>query len=106
MICTMVMAELLAIMLRISYIEFIFYPIINIFIIQVMSLNNAQMEWVAEHLGHSLDVEKQYYRMTSSTIEKAKIAKLLILADKGQVPKNQTLDEIDFGKVRFMLEKC
>ena len=43
------------------------------------------MEWVADHLGHSLQVEHTYYRMASSVIQKAKIAKLLIMADKGLV---------------------
>ena len=56
------------------------------------------MEWVADHLGHTLDVEKTYYRLMSSTIEKAKVAKLLILADEGRVEdfKGKNLDEIQF----------
>lgn len=55
------------------------------------------MEWVAAHLGHSLDVERTYYRVMSSSIEKAKIAKLLILPDSGKLDKYQgkTLNELD-----------
>ena len=68
------------------------------FIIQVLSLDTSQMEWVADHLGHSMDVEKTFYRIASSTIEWAKIAKLLILADVGKLDnfKGKTLDDLDF----------
>jgi hypothetical protein len=56
------------------------------------------MEWVATHLGHTMNVERTYYRVMSSTIEKAKIAKLLLLAEKGKVDQfvGKKLDEIDF----------
>lgn len=57
------------------------------------------MEWVAKHLGHSLDVERNYYRIMSSSIEKAKIAKLLLLSDSGTLDQynGKTLDEISFN---------
>ena len=60
------------------------------------------MEWVADHLGHSLDVEKTYYRLASSTIQKAKIAKLLILADLGKIDqfKGKTIDELNFDGMK------
>ena len=64
-----------------------------------MSLNHTQMEWVAEHLDHSLDIEKYYNKATSSTIEKAKMSKRLILANLGKLDKckGKTLDKIDLG---------
>ena len=45
-----------------------------------------------------MDVERTCYRVMSSSIEKAKIAKLLLLADQGAVDKyhGQKLDEINF----------
>jgi hypothetical protein len=66
-----------------------------------MSLGQSEMEWVAAHLGHSLNVERQYYRLMSGTIEKAKVAKLLVLADKGLVTQfhGKTLDEVDFDRM-------
>lgn len=73
---------------------------------QVLSLDGTQMEWVADHLGHSFDVERTYYRVASSTIERAKIAKLLILADSGNIDgcKGKTLDELSFeGKWRRLI---
>ena len=64
------------------------------------------MEWVADHLGHTLDVERTYYRVMSSTLEKAKIAKLLILSDKGRLDEyhGKTLNELQFdGKIHKIL---
>jgi hypothetical protein len=64
------------------------------------------MEWVATHLGHTMNVERTYYRVMSSTIEKAKIAKLLLLVEKGKVDQfvGKKLDEIDFdGNCQFSL---
>ena len=73
-----------------------------------MDLNTTETEWVADHLGHSLQVEKTYYRIASTVIQKAKIAKLLILADRGQIDcmKGKTLDQLDLdgkdhGQCRF-----
>ena len=56
------------------------------------------MEWVAAHLGHSLNVEREYYRALSTTIEKAKIAKLLMLSDAGSVDSfsGKKLEDIQF----------
>ena len=63
------------------------------------------MEWVADHLGHSLDVERTYYRIASSVIQKAKIAKLLILADQGKIDqcKGKTLDQLNFDGKKGVL---
>ena len=70
-----------------------------------MDLNTTQMEWVADHLGHSLDVERTYYRIASSVIQKAKIAKLLILADQGKIDqcKGKTLDQLNIDGKKGVL---
>ena len=51
---------------------------------QVLSLNANELEWLATHMGHSLDVHKEYYRLHDSTLELAKISKLLMAIDNGQ----------------------
>ena len=40
-------------------------------------------------MGHTLDVHKIYYRATSDILERAEIAKLLILMDSGAVGRYQ-----------------
>jgi len=45
---------------------------------QVMSLTPNELEWLTGHLGHNTDVHKLFYRIHISTIELAKVSKLLI----------------------------
>lgn len=66
---------------------------------QVFSMKSNQNEWLADHLGHSLQVHKEHYQMPSGIIEKAKIAKLLLAIDAGVAGNcmGKTLDEIDIN---------
>ena len=50
---------------------------------QILDLNKNEMEWLAQHMGHDLDVHKNYYRLQDHTIELAKISKLLLAIDEG-----------------------
>ena len=65
---------------------------------QALDLSEREMEWLAEHLGHSVDIHKTFYRVMSTTIEKAKTAKLVLLADAGEIDKysGKTSDELNF----------
>ena len=64
---------------------------------QILDLGSHHKQWLADHLGHNLEVHDKQYRLPSSLIEKAKIAKLLIAIDCGKASsfKGKTLDEID-----------
>ena len=55
-----------------------------------------QQKWIVDHMGHTLDVHNIHYRCTSDIIERADIAKLLMLMDRKQVGyfKNKKLEEI------------
>lgn len=61
-------------------------------------MKENELQWVVNHLGHSVDVHKEYYRATSDEIERTKIAKLLMMQDSGLSGKfaNQSLDDITF----------
>lgn len=76
--------------------------------LKVLDLSSQQMEWVATHLGHSMDVERTYYRVMSNSIEKAKIAKLLLLADHGSIDKyhGKKLDDINFEGEAKPQQRC
>ena len=60
------------------------------------------MEWVTRHLGHTLNVHKISYRMTSEDIERSQVAKILLLQDHGAENfANKALKDISMeGKVR------
>ena len=66
-------------------------------VIQTMALPKYQLNWVASHLGHNLDVHKQYYRQPLDSVEVAKISKLMFLADhcKMNNVKGLNLDSVD-----------
>jgi hypothetical protein len=73
---------------------------------QVMSLKDNEMRWVMDQLGHSFNVDEEYYRMASSTIQRAKVSKLLLLADQGEIDafKGKALDELDFDQIPVQME--
>ena len=56
--------------------------LINLFF-QLLNLNDTELEWVVRHLGHSKLTHLSNYRLSSSTIERTKVAKLLVLLDNG-----------------------
>ena len=73
---------------------------------QTLELTPQQVDWVTNHLGHSLDVHKISYRMTSHDLERGQIAKILLLQDHAQVGKwaNKKLEDIDLhGKYHMKL---
>lgn len=56
-------------------------------ICQVLSLKETEVDWLARHLGHDIRVHRDFYRLHESTIEIAKVSKLLLTVDKGQTSK-------------------
>ena len=74
---------------------------------QVRSLKETEVDWLARHLGHDIRVHRDFYRLHQSTIEIAKVSKLLLTVDQGETSKfvGKTLAEIDLnGKwLRFTL---
>lgn len=70
-------------------------------VLQLLDMNNAELEWVTEHLGHTADVHKTWYRQEASTIELTKVAKLLIAKDKNVNFKNKKMKDIT-GKTVFL----
>ena len=51
-------------------------------VLQLLDMNEAELSWVTDHLGHSADVHKKWYRQEESTVELTKVAKLLVAKDK------------------------
>ena len=52
---------------------------------QVVCLSNEELEWLCNHLGHSINVHRNFYRLQESTLELTKISKLLLAVDEGSV---------------------
>jgi hypothetical protein len=64
---------------------------------QVLDLNENEMGWLARHMGHDINIHREYYRLQESTIELAKISKLLTAVDKGDLREFQgkSIDDLE-----------
>ncbi|KAJ8313142.1 hypothetical protein KUTeg_009308 [Tegillarca granosa] len=63
---------------------------------QVLDLQDGELEWLAKHLGHDMNTHKNFYRQNEATVEIAKVSKLLLAAESGQISKykGKNLQEI------------
>jgi len=73
-----------------------------------MGLPSGELEWLCNHLGHTVQVHKDCYRLHESTVEMAKVSKVLLAIESGVASKFQgkSIDEIDLdGKFFLSREK-
>ena len=61
----------------------------------LLEMNEAEVTWVTNHLGHSVNVHKQWYQQEESTMELTKVAKVLIAKDDGINFQNKKMDDLD-----------
>lgn len=66
---------------------------------QIIDMTNTELDWLAKHLGHDISVHRDFYRLQDSTIELAKVSKLLIAVDEGKASQwaGKKLDDIQIG---------
>lgn len=74
------------------------------FLQQGLNVTPQQQQWITDHLGHTLDVHRIYYRATSDVIERVDVAKLLLMMDAGDISKykGKKLDDIQFEGKRLI----
>ncbi len=63
---------------------------------KVLNLKDNEMDDLADFLGHDIRVHRQYYRLPEGTLQLAKISKILMAMERGQLSefKGKNLDEI------------
>ena len=66
---------------------------------QIVDMTNSELDWLANHLGHDISVHREFYRLQESTLELAKVSKLLIAVDEGKASQfaGKKLDEIELN---------
>lgn len=76
-------------------------------VLQLLSLDAGELEWVSNHLGHNVDINRTSYRLHESTIECAKVAKLLLAVESGTVSKykGSTLEDLELNDIDIALEQ-
>jgi hypothetical protein len=52
-------------------------------------MSPVETEWLSNHMGHTLNIHKNFYRLQDSVIEMAKVSRLLMAVDKGELSKYQ-----------------
>lgn len=64
---------------------------------QVMNLQENELDILASHMGHDLFVHREYYRLPQNILETAKVTKMLLRMENGDLQqlKGKTLDDID-----------
>ena len=64
-------------------------------VLQLMALDSAELHWVTDHLGHSEQVHKEWYRQEPSTVELTKVARVLLAKDEGQNLRNKKVSDLN-----------
>lgn len=75
-----------------------------LFLFKIVDLDSKnELEWLANHMGHTLSVHRKYYRLQEQTLELAKVSKLLIAADCGIIHRyaGKTLDDITLEEIQL-----
>lgn len=64
---------------------------------QIVSLKDNELDVLAGFLGHDIKTHREYYRLPEDTLQMAKVARLLLVMEKGNVGsfKDKTLEEIE-----------
>lgn len=64
---------------------------------KILNLKDNEMDNLADFLGHDIRVHRQYYRLPEGTLQLAKISKVLMAMERGQLSdfKGKNLDEIN-----------
>lgn len=61
-----------------------------------MDMKENELKMLADHMGHNVNIHTDIYRLQSSVIERAKVARVLIAVDNGMINrfKGRTLESI------------
>jgi len=52
-----------------------------------MNLNDGELGWLCQHLGHELKIDKDFYRQHEGVVEVTKVGKMLLAVDAGVVSR-------------------
>jgi len=71
----------------------------DLFVVQTAALTKGELKWLANHMGHELNIHETVYRLQDSTIELAKVSRLLMAVDSGRMQDfaGKSLDQIQLA---------
>lgn len=56
---------------------------------------NGELKFVADHMGHDLNIHSNIYALQTSLVERAKVAKILVAAENGHLHKLKESRHVD-----------
>lgn len=64
---------------------------------QVFNLSENETDWLARHLGHDIRIHREFYRLHDSSVELAKISRILLAVESGKAHEfsGKKLNEIN-----------
>ena len=68
---------------------------------QVLDMKSSELSLLCRHMGHSIHVHEDFYRLPSHTLELAKVSKLLIAVEGGDLTQlsGKTLNNLDIDDI-------
>lgn len=65
-----------------------------------MDLKESELDWLCTHMGHTIGVHRNYYRLPQSTLEVATVGKILMAIESGiSKHSGKKLDEIELSDI-------
>lgn len=66
-------------------------------VLQVLMMTNGEKDLLANHLAHNLHTHNRYYKIQEAALSLAKVSRLLIAAEEGELQKysGKKLEDID-----------
>ncbi|KAL8582707.1 hypothetical protein ACOMHN_058084 [Nucella lapillus] len=64
---------------------------------QILNLKDHELDQLCQFLGHDVRIHREFYRLPDSTFQLAKISRLLVAMEQGQISdfKGKSLEEVD-----------
>lgn len=63
---------------------------------QLLNLKDNELDLLAQFMGHDIRIHREHYRLPSSTMQVAKVSKLLIAMEKGTL----SVEDRDLGRIQ------
>lgn len=63
-------------------------------VLQLLDMSDAELSWITNHFGHTINVHYQWYRREDATVELTKMARVLTAVDDGETIQNKKIDNL------------
>ena len=70
----------------------------------MLDMSPGDLKFVADHMGHDLNIHSNIYSLQTSLVERAKVARVLVAVDNGNLHKLESLTDIDKIDANLVIE--